>query len=108
MFAADFDAVLLAAGAPVPRELPVPGRELAGVHLAMDFLEQQNRRVAGETIPADRSISALGKLVVVIGGGDTGSDCVGTCHRQGAVDVVQLELMPRPPEERDPSTPWPN
>jgi glutamate synthase (NADPH) small chain len=108
VLAADFDAVLLAGGASVPRELPVPGRELGGVHLAMDFLEQQNRRVAGETIPADRSISALGKLVVVIGGGDTGSDCVGTCHRQGAVDVVQLELMPRPPEERDPSTPWPN
>jgi glutamate synthase (NADPH) small chain len=104
---ADFDAMLLAGGAGAPRELEVPGRDLAGVYPAMEFLEQQNRRVAGESIADERAISALGKRVVVIGGGDTGSDCVGTCHRQGAVDVVQLELMPRPPEERDPSTPWP-
>jgi len=103
----DFDAILLAVGASRARELPVPGRELAGVHLAMDFLEQQNRRVAGEHVPDGIAITAAGKRVVVIGGGDTGSDCIGTCHRQGARSVVQLELMPQPPDSRDPSTPWP-
>ena len=103
----DFDAILLAGGAARARELDVPGRELAGVHLAMDFLEQQNRRGAGEIIDSAREISAAGKRVIVIGGGDTGSDCIGTCHRQGAVDVVQLEVMPQPPASRDPSTPWP-
>ena len=85
----------------------VPGRELGGVHLAMDFLSQQNRRVAGEEIDPATAIWAGGKRVVVIGGGDTGSDCVGTCHRQGATEVHQFELLPRPPTERDASTPWP-
>jgi glutamate synthase (NADPH) small chain len=103
----DFDAVLLAGGAQAPRELPVPGRALRGVHLAMEFLAQQNRRVAGDRVPSGEEITARGKRVVVIGGGDTGSDCVGTCHRQGAVSVTQLELMPQPPAERDASTPWP-
>ena len=104
---ADFDAVLLAGGAMQPRDLSVPGRELDGVHLAMDFLSQQNRRVAGDAIDASAEIWAGGKRVVVIGGGDTGSDCVGTCHRQGATEVYQLEVLPRPPLERDASTPWP-
>jgi glutamate synthase (NADPH/NADH) small chain len=102
-----FDAVLLAGGATSARELAVPGRELAGVHAAMDFLEQQNRRVAGDDIPAGSIISAAGKRVIVIGGGDTGSDCIGTCHRQGAAKVSQLEVMPEPPAHRDASTPWP-
>jgi glutamate synthase (NADPH/NADH) small chain len=104
----EFDAVLLAGGAQQARELRVPGRELGGVHLAMDFLTQQNRRVAGDVVPADESIWAEGKRVVVIGGGDTGSDCIGTCHRQGAVEVYQLELLPQPPRERAESTPWPH
>jgi glutamate synthase (NADPH/NADH) small chain len=104
---ADFDAVLLAGGAMQPRELRVPGRELGGVHLAMDFLSQQNRRVAGLPVDASAEIWAGGKRVVVIGGGDTGSDCVGTCHRQGATEVYQLEVLARPPLERDASTPWP-
>lgn len=102
-----FDAVVLATGAAVARELPVPGRELAGVHQAMEFLAQQNRRVAGDSVPADTAITAEGKHVVVIGGGDTGSDCVGTAHRQGARSVLQLELLPVPPASRDASTPWP-
>jgi glutamate synthase (NADPH) small chain len=102
-----FDAILLAMGAARARELDVPGRALAGVHLAMDFLAQQNRRVACENVPAEHSITATGKRVIVIGGGDTGSDCIGTCHRQGAQSIVQLELMPQPPAFRDPSTPWP-
>jgi glutamate synthase (NADPH/NADH) small chain len=104
---ADFDAVLLAGGATQPRDLRVPGRELSGVHLAMDFLSQQNRRVAGDRIDTHTEISASGKRVVVIGGGDTGSDCVGTAHRQGATEVHQLEVLARPPVERDASTPWP-
>ena len=104
---AEFDAVLLAGGAARARELEVSGRELAGVHLAMDFLEQQNRRGAGDEISPEKIISAAGKRVVVIGGGDTGSDCIGTCHRQGALEVVQLEVMPQPPASRDASTPWP-
>jgi len=104
---ADFDAILLAGGAMQPRDLRVPGRELGGVHLAMDFLSQQNRRVAGDSIDPKSAIWAEGKRVVVIGGGDTGSDCVGTCHRQGAAVVYQLEVLPRPPIERDVSTPWP-
>jgi glutamate synthase (NADPH/NADH) small chain len=103
-----FDAIVLAGGATAARDINVPGRDLSGVHFAMDFLTQQNKRMAGDTIPKSSEISAKGKRVVVIGGGDTGSDCVGTCHRQGAVDITQLELMPRPPEERDRSTPWPN
>jgi glutamate synthase (NADPH) small chain len=105
----DYDAVVLAGGAMKPRDLEVPGRELAGVHFAMDFLTQQNRRVAG--LPASASgapdILAGGKRVVVLGGGDTGSDCVGTSLRQGAASVTSLELMPRPPDERDDRNPWP-
>jgi glutamate synthase (NADPH) small chain len=104
---AEFDAVLLAGGAQAPRDLRVPGRELGGVHLAMDFLSQQNRRVAGDVVDGPSAIWAEGNRVVVIGGGDTGSDCVGTCHRQGATEVHQLEVLSRPPLERDPATPWP-
>jgi glutamate synthase (NADPH/NADH) small chain len=103
----EFDAVLLAGGAMQPRDLRVPGRDLAGVHLSIDYLSQQNRRVAGDVIDPAAAIWAGGKRVVVIGGGDTGSDCVGTCHRQGATEVHQLEVLPRPPIERDASTPWP-
>jgi glutamate synthase (NADPH/NADH) small chain len=103
----DFDAVVLAMGARVPRDLPVAGRELDGVHFAMDFLTQQNRRVAGDpTIPGS-PLLATGKNVVVIGGGDTGSDCVGTSFRQGARSVTQIELMPKPPLVRMPQNPWP-
>ncbi|MDB4882444.1 MAG: glutamate synthase, small subunit [Gemmatimonadetes bacterium] len=103
----EFDAVLLAGGAQVARELRAPGRELGGVHLAMEYLTQQNRRGAGEQIEPHLSISAEGKRVVVIGGGDTGSDCVGTAHRQGATEVYQFELLPQPPKDRAESTPWP-
>lgn len=100
-----FDAILLCMGSGQPRELRVPGADLAGVHYAMDFLPQQNRRVAGETpLPA---ISAKDKHVVVIGGGDTGSDCVGTSIRQEALSVTQLEILPRPPDGNNPETPWP-
>ncbi len=102
----DYAAVVLAVGARRPRELPVPGRELSGVHLAMDFLTQQNRRVAGLPVSA-QPISAQGKRVVILGGGDTGSDCLGTSLRQGATGVVSLELMPRPPDARAPHNPWP-
>jgi glutamate synthase (NADPH/NADH) small chain len=103
----EYDVVVLATGAEKPRELPVPGRELPGVHRAMEFLPLQNKRVAGDKIPAAKFISAAGKHVIVIGGGDTGADCVGTSHRQGAKSVTQFELMPKPPEQRDGSTPWP-
>jgi glutamate synthase (NADPH/NADH) small chain len=102
-----YDAVVLCGGARLPRDLPVPGRELAGVHFAMEFLEQSNRRVAGEDIPSAKEIHAAGKRVVVIGGGDTGSDCLGTAVRQGAARVHQLELLPRPPELRMRENPWP-
>jgi glutamate synthase (NADPH/NADH) small chain len=104
---AQHDAVLLAIGSRKPRDLPVPGRELPGIHFAMDFLTQQNRRVAGETVPDAGAILATGKNVIVIGGGDTGSDCIGTSHRQGAKSVTSFEIMPRPPEERATTTPWP-
>jgi glutamate synthase (NADPH/NADH) small chain len=104
---AEFDAVVLAGGAQLPRDLPVPGRELGGVHQAMDYLTQANRRVEGDEIDPAVSITAQGKRVVVIGGGDTGSDCVGTAHRQGAAEVYQLELLPQPPSERAAETPWP-
>jgi glutamate synthase (NADPH/NADH) small chain len=104
---ARFDAIVLCLGARVPRDLPVPGRELDGVCFAMDFLVQQNRRVAGETVDAERAILATGKNVVVIGGGDTGSDCVGTSNRQQAASVSQLELLPKPPLVRMPENPWP-
>jgi glutamate synthase (NADPH/NADH) small chain len=103
----DFDAVVLCIGARKPRDLDVPGRSLAGVHFAMDFLPQQNKRVAGDSVPDGEAILATGKHVVVIGGGDTGSDCVGTSIRQGAASVTQLELMPKPPLVRMPENPWP-
>jgi glutamate synthase (NADPH) small chain len=104
----DYDAVALAGGAEAPRDLPAPGRDLAGVHFAMDFLPQQNRRVGGESIGTNEPISASGKHVVVIGGGDTGSDCIGTSIRQGAVKVTQLEIMPMPPKAEDKLATWPN
>jgi glutamate synthase (NADPH/NADH) small chain len=103
----DFDAAVLTMGSRAPRDLPIPGRELRGVHFAMEYLVQQNRRVAGEAIDAGRAILAAGKRVVVIGGGDTGSDCVGTAVRQGATSATQLELMPKPALVRLPSNPWP-
>jgi glutamate synthase (NADPH/NADH) small chain len=103
----EFDAAVLAMGSRAPRDLPIPGRELRGVHFAMEYLVQQNRRVAGEAVDAGRAILATGKRVVVIGGGDTGSDCVGTAVRQGATSVTQLELMPKPALVRLPTNPWP-
>jgi glutamate synthases, NADH/NADPH, small subunit len=101
-----YDAVVLAGGSEKPRDLPVPGRDLTGVHFAMDFLAQQNRRVSGEAVGA-ADILATGKKVVVIGGGDTGSDCVGTSNRQGAASVVQIEILPKPPEKEDKLASWP-
>jgi glutamate synthase (NADPH) small chain len=103
----EFDAICLAIGSRTPRDLPVAGRELKGTYFAMEFLEQQNRRVAGETVPDDIAILATDKDVIVIGGGDTGSDCIGTSHRQGARSVTSFEILPRPPDERATSTPWP-
>ena len=103
----DFDAVCLAGGALAARDLPLPGRELRGIHLAMDYLTQQNKRLAGDAILATKRITARGKRVVIIGGGDTGSDCAGTCHRQGARSVQQLVLYPEPPGDRSEATPWP-
>ncbi len=100
-----FDAVVVAVGATVARDLPAPGRELAGVHQAMEYLPLANRVQAGDF--AEPSITAAGKHVIVIGGGDTGADCVGTAHRQGAASVTQLEIMPRPPEARSTAHPWP-
>jgi glutamate synthase (NADPH/NADH) small chain len=102
----EFDAVLLTGGAELPRDLPVPGRELKGVHFAMEFLAQQNKIAAGDKLPAQ--ILASGKHVVVIGGGDTGSDCVGTSNRQGAASVTQFEVMPQPPEKENKLLVWPN
>jgi glutamate synthase (NADPH/NADH) small chain len=101
----DFNAILLAGGAEQPRDLPVPGRELRGIHLAMEFLPQQNRRNAGDSVPDQ--ILATGKDVVIIGGGDTGADCLGTCHRQKPKSVRQFEILPMPPEHRSHKTPWP-
>lgn len=101
----EFDAVVLTGGAEQPRDLPVPGRELQGVHFAMEFLPQQNRAVAGDVVPDQ--IKATGKHVVVIGGGDTGSDCVGTSNRHGAASVTQFEVMPRPPEQENKPLIWP-
>jgi len=103
----DFDAVVLAGGACWPRDLTIPGRELGGVHFAMEYLILQNRRCEGDHVPDERFITAQGKRVVIIGGGDTGADCLGTVHRQGAVSVHQFELLPRPPDERAPDNPWP-
>ena len=103
-----FDAMVLTGGSETPRDLGVPGRDLDGVHYAMDFLAQQNKRIAGEDVTNNRTILAGGKHVVVIGGGDTGSDCVGTSIRQGAASVTQLEVMPKPPEMEDKALSWPN
>ena len=111
MLLADYDAVVLSGGAEAPRDLPIPGRELDGIHFAMDFLVQQNKRVAGD--PEDKAaptgtISAKGKHVVVIGGGDTGSDCIGTSNRHGAASVTQLEIMPQPPLKENKALVWPD
>jgi glutamate synthase (NADPH/NADH) small chain len=103
----DFDAILLAGGAEQPRDLNVPGRELRGIHFAMEFLPLQNRLCAGERLNGNAALLATGKRVVIIGGGDTGADCLGTCHRQRAASVHQFEIMPQPPAERAPQTPWP-
>ena len=104
----DFDAVILAGGSEHPRDLPVPGRELDGVHYAMTFLPQQNKRNAGDVLPESESILATDKHVVVIGGGDTGSDCIGTSRRHGATSITQLEIMPKPPEKENKALTWPN
>jgi len=103
----EFDAILLAGGAEQPRDLNVPGRELRGIHFAMEFLPQQNRRCAGDRLNTRDDILATGQRVVIIGGGDTGADCLGTCHRQKAASVHQFEILPMPPAERSPQTPWP-
>ena len=102
------DAVILAGGSEKPRDLAVPGRDLQGVHFAMEFLPQQNRRVSHEPVKSHEPIVAQGKHVVVIGGGDTGSDCIGTSVRQGALSVTQIEIMPQPPEKEDKALTWPN
>ena len=102
-----YDAVCLTGGSTQARDLPVPGRELDGIHLAMDYLPQQNKLLAGEEIDPGIHITAEGKRVVILGGGDTGADCLGTAHRQGAEVVYQFELLPEPPEERRPNNPWP-
>jgi glutamate synthase (NADPH/NADH) small chain len=104
---AQFDAVVLAGGSTRPRDLPVQGRELQGIHFAMEYLTLQNRRNEGDEISADRFITAKDKHVIIIGGGDTGADCLGTAHRQGAKSVHQLELLARPPDTRASSNPWP-
>lgn len=103
-----FDAIALTGGSEQPRDLPVPGRELKGVHFAMDFLTQQNRRNSGESLGDVEDIIATDKHVIVIGGGDTGADCVGTSSRQGAASITQMEIMPRPPEKEEKGTTWPN
>lgn len=105
---AEFDAVVLAGGSEQPRDLPAPGRELYGIHYAMEFLTQQNRRVAGQKIPPNEEILVTGQAVLVIGGGDTGSDCVGTSIRQGARSVLQLEILPKPPAHENKLLTWPN
>ena len=103
----DCDAIVLAGGSEQPRDLRVPGRELNGIHFAMEFLPQQNRRCEGDVLESESDILATGKRVVIIGGGDTGADCLGTCHRQKPLSVHQFEIMPMPPDERSPQTPWP-
>jgi glutamate synthase (NADPH/NADH) small chain len=103
----NFDAIVLTGGACHARELPVAGRELKGIHLAMEFLTQSNRRCEGDTIPEQAAITAKGKHVIIIGGGDTGADCLGTVHRQGAKSVHSLEILARPPEKRADTNPWP-
>ena len=102
-----FDAYCICTGAPTARDLPVPGRELKGIHPALDMLAQQNRILAGMTFTKEQLVTAKGKKVVVIGGGDTGSDCIGTSNRQGAASVTQIEIMPQPPVGQNPATPWP-
>ena len=104
----DFDTVVIATGTPKARDLNIPGRELKGVHLALELLSQQNRVLAGMEFSKEERITAKGKDVLVIGGGDTGSDCIGTSHRQGCKSVTQIEIMPKPPVGHNPSTPWPN
>jgi glutamate synthase (NADPH/NADH) small chain len=112
----EYDALILAGGSTIPRDIPIPGRHYKGIHFAMEFLSQQNKRVANKEIKFDHTgnsyksgeIWATGKHVVVIGGGDTGSDCVGTANRHGAKSVTQLELLPKPPEGKNEKTPWPN
>jgi glutamate synthase (NADPH/NADH) small chain len=106
--AEEYDAIALTGGAEAPRDLLIPGRDLDGIHFAMDFLPQQNRRVGNEPLGSVREILAGGKHVVVIGGGDTGSDCIGTSFRQGALSVTQLEIMPAPPEHENKGLTWPN
>jgi len=103
----DFDAVVLAGGSTIPRELRVPGHDLKGVHFAMEYLTAQNRLNEGDELSPGERITAAGKHVIIIGGGDTGADCLGTAHRQGAASVHQLELLPRPPDSRGPANPWP-
>ena len=103
----EHDALLLAGGAGWPRDLKVPGRELDGIYFAMEYLTQQNRRNEGDVVPVEKAITAKDKRVVIIGGGDTGADCLGTVHRQGAKSVAQFELLPRPPDERAIDNPWP-
>ncbi len=103
----EYDAVVLAMGSEQPRDLPVPGRELKGIHFAMDFLTQQNHRNEGDPEDKSKAILATGKPVIIIGGGDTGADCLGTSHRQKAASVHQFEILPKPPDERSATTPWP-
>jgi glutamate synthase (NADPH/NADH) small chain len=102
-----YEAILLCGGAEQPRDLSIPGRELKGIHFAMEFLPQQNHRNEGDFVDPSTAILATGKRVLIIGGGDTGADCLGTSHRQGAKSVHQWEIMPKPPDERAQSTPWP-
>jgi glutamate synthase (NADPH/NADH) small chain len=103
-----YDAVVLCGGSEQPRDLPVEGRDLEGVYFAMQFLAQSNHRVAGDSIAQQEEILATAKNVIVIGGGDTGSDCIGTSNRQGASSITQLEILPKPPEQEDKGTTWPN
>ncbi len=102
----DFHAIVLSGGSTIPRDLPIPGRDLKGVYFAMEFLKQQNKRVSGIAVE-EEDIFATGKNVIVIGGGDTGSDCVGTSNRHGAKKITQFELLPQPPKDRTPFMPWP-
>ncbi|MBQ6750489.1 MAG: glutamate synthase subunit beta [Bacteroidaceae bacterium] len=104
----DFDAIVIATGTPTARDLKAPGRELKGIHLALELLGQQNRVLAGKEFSKEERVTAKGKNVLVIGGGDTGSDCIGTAHRQGCKSVTQIEIMPKPPVGHNPNTPWPN
>jgi glutamate synthase (NADPH/NADH) small chain len=104
----EYDVIVLAGGSEKSRDLNIPGRDLEGVHFAMEFLPQQNRRVTGDLIPEESSLSAVGKQVVVIGGGDTGSDCIGTSARHGATSITQLEILPKPPEKENKELTWPN